>query len=122
MTDDDAAGLTAILHDFGGLWVISKTPQGYVAQRRPRPAPPLVLTAETVSGLREQLEHGYDAGKLAEVRGDFGKWGIERLDPGTAWVAVCSDGGQLRVIAADDLDSLRGKLAAGLGGTPGKAT
>src|ERR1022692_4386311 len=57
---DDAASLTVLLGEFGGLWQISKTPHGYTAQRRPPPAPPLVLTAETVPALRELLQHGYD--------------------------------------------------------------
>src|ERR1022692_3202957 len=68
---DAAASLTALLGDFGGLWQISKTPHGYTAQRRPPPAPPLVLTAGTVAALRELLQHGYDTVKLAAIVADF---------------------------------------------------
>src|ERR1017187_7149621 len=64
---DDAASLTALLVEFGGLWQISKTPHGYTAQRRPPPAPPLVLTAGTVPALRQLLQYGYDTGKLAAI-------------------------------------------------------
>jgi hypothetical protein len=35
VSDDDAASLTALLGEFGGLWQISKTSHGYTAQRRP---------------------------------------------------------------------------------------
>jgi hypothetical protein len=108
---DDAANLTALLSEFGGLWQIIKTPQGYTATRRPPPAPPLIFTAETVPALRELLEYGYDTGKLAGVLRDFGgQWEIEHLDPGSAWVAVSHNGGHTRVIAASDLDALRSKL------------
>ena len=79
---DDAASLTALLGEFGGLWQISTTSHGYTAQRRPPPAPPLVLTAKTVRALRQLLQHGYDAGKLAAIMADFGgQWEVERLDP-----------------------------------------
>lgn len=39
MTGDDAPSLTALLCEFGGLWVIARTPRGFTAQRRPLPAP-----------------------------------------------------------------------------------
>jgi hypothetical protein len=122
MTGDDAAGLTALLGEFGGLWVITRTPQGYTARRRPPPAPALpVLTAATVPGLREQLEHGYDRGKLAGLMRDFGgQWDFEALDPGSAWVAVSRAGAQPRIIAAGDLDSLRGQLGRSQAGAPGE--
>jgi hypothetical protein len=108
---DDAASLTAVLAEFGGLWQISKTSDGYRAQRRPPPAPRIVLTAGTVPALRELLQHGYDTGKLAAIVADFGgQWEVERLDPGSAWVAVSRDGDHTRVIAASDLDSLRHSL------------
>ena len=109
---DDAASLTALLGEFGGLWQISKTPHGYTAQRRPPPAPPLAFTAGTVAALRELLQHGYDTGKLAAIMADFGgQWELERLDPGSAWVAVSHDGHRTQIIAAEDLDSLRSTLA-----------
>ena len=104
---DDAANLTALLYDYGGLWQIAKTPQGYRAQRRPVTASPAVLTAETVPALRGLLEHGYDTGKLAVLMRDFAQWEIERLDPGSAWVAVIRDGDPAQVITAADLDTLR---------------
>jgi hypothetical protein len=108
---EDAANLTALLCDYGGLWEITKTPNGYTAQRRPPPAPPAVFTVETVGALRALLEHGYDTAKLGGVLRDFGsKWEIERLDPGSAWVAVSRDGGFTQVIAAGDLDTLRSTL------------
>jgi hypothetical protein len=107
---DDAANLTTLLYDYGGLWQITKTPHGYRAQRRPLTASPAVLTAETVPALRGLLEHGYDTGKLAELMRDFTQWEIERLDPGSAWVAVSRDGHRTQIIAAADLDSLRDTL------------
>jgi hypothetical protein len=108
---DDATSLTALLGEFGGLWQISKTSHGYTAQRRPLPAPPLVLTAGTVAALRELLQHGYDTGKLAAIMADFGdQWELERLDPGSAWVAASHDGHRTQIIAAEDLDSLRSML------------
>ena len=72
MTCDDAASLTGLLHDYGGLWMITRTPRGFTAQRRPRPAPPDVFTAATVAALRELLEHGDDTGKLAAELGARG--------------------------------------------------
>ena len=76
---------------------------GYTAQRRPPPAPPVVLIAETVAALRELLQHGYDTGKLAAIS----QWEVERLDPGSTWVAVSHDGHRTQIIAAEDPDSLR---------------
>ena len=111
-SDDTAASLTALLGEFGGLWQISRTSHGYTAQRRPPPAPPLAFTAGTVAALRELLQHGYDTGKLAAIMADFGgQWELERLDPGSAWVAVSHDGHRTQIIAAEDLDSLRSTLA-----------
>src|ERR1035438_6785477 len=107
---DDAANLTALLYDYGGLWQIAKTPQGYRAQRRPVTASPAVLTAESVPALRGLLEHGYDTGKLAVLMRDFAQWEIERLDPGSAWVAVSRDSSHTHVITASDLDTLRTSL------------
>lgn len=116
---DDAASLTALLYDYGGFWEIAKTPQGYMAKRRPLAVPPLIFTAETVAALRELLEYGYDTGKLAGTMRDFGsEWEIERLDPGSAWVAVS----RTRVIAAGDLDSLRASLSRALDDAPEDAT
>jgi hypothetical protein len=113
MTGDDAASLTALLRDYGGpLCEISRTPQGYRAARRPPPTPPLAFTAATVPALRELLEHGYDPAKLAAVISDFGgEWQVEHIDPGSAWIALShGEDGLIRVIAANDLDSLRGSL------------
>ena len=108
MTGNDAADLTALLGEFGGLWEITKTPEGYMAKRRPLPASPLIFTAETVPDLWELLEHGYDAAKLADLLKDFAAaWDIEHLDPGSVWVAVSRGGGPARVITARDLDSLK---------------
>jgi hypothetical protein len=58
--------------------MITRTPRGFTARRRPRPAPPDVFTAATVAALRELLEHGDDTGKLAGLMRDFGsEWEIE---------------------------------------------
>jgi hypothetical protein len=109
MTDDDAANLTALTSDYGGLWDITKTPHGYRAQRRPLPAPPLIFTAETVPALRELLEHGYDPGKLTDLLRDFAAgWEIQQLDPGSAWAAISRD--LTQIITAADPDSLRRTL------------
>ena len=113
MTGDDAASLTALLHDYGGpLCEITRTPKGYRAATRSPSASPVVFTAATVPALRELLEHGYDPATLAAVISDFGgQWQIEHIDPGSAWVALCRGGdGLIRVVAANDLDSLRGGL------------
>jgi hypothetical protein len=116
---DDAASLTALLCEFGGLWDITKTPHGYTAKRRTLPAPPLVFTAGTVPALRGLLEHGYDTGKLADLPRDFAAgWEIEQLDPGSAWAAVSRDGDLTQVITAADLDSLRSRLSRGPAGPP----
>jgi hypothetical protein len=39
-------------------------------------------------------------------------WEIERVPPGAAWVAVTRRGSWVHVIAAHDLDTLRGKIEA----------
>src|ERR1039457_3771384 len=89
---DDAANLTTLLGEFGGLGQISRTPQGYTAQRRPRAAPPLVFTVETVPAMRQLLQHGYDTAKLAAIMRDFAAgWELEHLDPGSAWAAASRD-------------------------------
>jgi hypothetical protein len=86
------------------------------------PAPPLVFTAATVPTLHELLEHGYDTGKLAGVmRGFGGEWAIERLDPGSAWIAASRNGSHLRMIATADLDSLRSRLSRDSAGVPDEA-
>ena len=111
-TGDDAASLTALLHDYGGpLCEITRTPKGYRAVTRSASAPPVVFTAATVPALRELLEHGYDPAQLAAIISDFGQCQIEHIDPGSAWLALsrCDDG-LIRVIAANDLDSLRRSL------------
>ena len=112
MTGDDAASLTALTSDYGQLWEIGRTPKGVRAQQRRSPAPPVVFTAPTVAALRELLEHGYDPATLAAVISDFGgQWQIEHIDPGSAWIALCRGGdGLIRMVAANDLDSLRGSL------------
>ncbi len=115
MTGDDAASLAALLSDYGGpLCEITKTPQGYRAIRRSLPASPLVFTATTVPALRELLEHGYDPTALAAVIRDFGgEWQVERIDPGSAWVALSRGGdGLIRVIAAKDLAPSKAASAA----------
>jgi hypothetical protein len=51
--------------------------------------------------------------KLRAVLRDFGAaWEIERVPPGAAWVAVTRRGSWVHVIAAHDLDTLRGKIEA----------
>jgi hypothetical protein len=117
MTGDDAASLTALMSDYGGLWEISRTPKGVRAQQRHSPAPPLVFTAPTAATLREMLEHGYDPAELAAVIRDFGSaWQVEHINPGSAWIALSrEDDGVIRVVAARDLGSLRGSLGRGPG-------
>jgi hypothetical protein len=113
VTDDDAASLTALLHDYGGpLCEITRTPQGYRAATRSASTPPVVFNAATVPALRDLLERGYDPALLAAVISDFGQWQIEHIDTGSAWIALSHGGedGLIRVIAANDLDSLRGSL------------
>jgi hypothetical protein len=126
MTGDDAndaASLTALLRDYGGLWEISRTPKGVTAQQRRSPAPPVVFTAPTVGALWELLEHGYDPAELAAVTGDFSEWQVEHIDPGSAWIALSrGDDGRIRVIAANDLGSLRNSLGRSDGEAPRKAT
>jgi hypothetical protein len=125
MTGDDAASLTALMSDHGGpLCEITRTPQGYRATRRQLPPSPLVFTAATVPALREMLEHGYDPAKLAAVIRDFGgECQVEHIDPGSAWIALSlGDDGLIRVVAANDLDTLRSSLGRSPGDLPGAAT
>ena len=125
MTGDDAASLTALMSDYGGpLCEITRTPLGYKATRRHLPPSPLVFTAATVPALREMLEHGYDPAKLAAVIRDFGgEWQVEHIDPGSAWIALSrDDDGLIRVVAANDLDTLRSSLGRMPGDLPGTAT
>src|ERR1019366_7469164 len=113
MPGDDAPSLTALLREFGGLWVITRTPRGFTAHRRPLPAPPVVLAAATMPAPRELLEHGRHTSTLAELMRDYdAEWDIERVDPGSTWVAVSRDGALPRVIAAGDLDNLRTRLSS----------
>jgi hypothetical protein len=124
ITCDDAASLTALMSDYGGpLCEITRTPQGYRATRRHLAPSPLVFTAATASALREMLEHGYDPAKLAAVVHDFGgEWQVEHIDPGSAWMALsCDDDGLIRVVAANDLDTLRSSLGRSLDDLPGTA-
>jgi hypothetical protein len=117
-----AADLTALFTEFGGLWEITRTPDGYQARRRPLPVFPLVLTAETVPALRELLKHGYDTAELAALQRDFAAgWDIEHLDSGSAWVAVSRDSGYTQVITAPDLSSLRTNLTLARDETDGAA-
>ena len=109
---DDAASLTGLLRDYGALWDITRTPRGFTAKRRPRPAPPVTFTAATVPALRELLQHGHDTGTLAAIMRDFAsEWDIEQLDPGSAWVAITRDHARPQVITAADLGTLRSKLS-----------
>jgi hypothetical protein len=112
--DEGAASLTRLWTEFGALWEITRTAQGYQATRRSRPAPPAtVLVAETAPAMREMLRHGYDTRKLAGIMGDFSAgWHVERLDPGSAWIAISrSDPAQL--VTAPGLDMLRDELSSG---------
>ena len=70
------------------------------------------------------LEHGYDPAKLAAVVHDLGgEWQVEHIDPGSAWIALSrDDDGLIRVVAANDLDTLRGSLGRSPGDLPGTAT
>ena len=64
-----------------------------------------------MAALRELLRHGYDTGKLTAIIRDFAdQWEVERVDPGSAWVAVSHDGHLTQIITAEDLDSLRDTL------------
>ena len=117
----DAVGLTSLLRDYGALWDITRTPRGFTARRRRHSAPPVVLSAETTPGLRELLEHGYDPGILAALMRDFAEFEIERIDPGSEWVAVSHGHHPAPVVAAADLDSLRGKLSRAQDGKPADA-
>jgi hypothetical protein len=38
------------------------------------------------------------------------EWHVERVDPGTGWLAVSRGGAPIQVIVAADLEGLRGKL------------
>src|ERR1039458_1375106 len=116
--DADAANLTGLLCDYGALWDITRTPGGFTAKRRPRPAPPVTFTAATVPALRELLQHGHDTGTLAAIMRDFAsEWDIEQLDPGSAWVAITRDHAHPQVITAADLGTLRSKLSRTPAGT-----
>jgi hypothetical protein len=111
VTGGSRADLTALFTEYGALWEITRTPDGYQARRRPLPLSPLVFTADTVAALRELLTHGYDTAELADLLRDFAAgWDIEHLDLGSAWVAVSRDGGYTQVITASDLGSLRTNL------------
>jgi len=107
----EAASLTSLLSDYGALWDISRTPHGYSARRRSRPGPPATLTAATVPARRELLQHGYDPAALAALTRDFTGWDIERVDPGSAWVAIARDRHPPQVITASDLATLRRNLS-----------
>jgi hypothetical protein len=108
----DAASFTSLISDYGGLWELTRKPRGFRAQRRPLPAHPVILTAETVPALRELLEHGYDPRVLAAIfRDHHAAWQIEQLDPGSAWLAISRDPCHTQVITAADLPALRHKLS-----------
>jgi hypothetical protein len=76
-----------------------------------------------VAALRELLEHGYDPAVLAAIIRDYGgEWQVEHIDPGSAWIAVSRGGdGLIQVIAANDLDALRGSLGRSPDEVPGVA-
>jgi hypothetical protein len=108
---DDATSLTELLCDYGALWEISRSGRGFTARRRRPPAPPVAFTAPSAAALRPLLEHGYDPAELAAISHMFGsEWHVERVDPGTGWLAVSGGGAPIRVIVAGDLEGLRGKL------------
>jgi hypothetical protein len=113
--DDDATSLTELLCDYGALWEISRSGRGFRAQRRRLPAPPVVFTAPSVAALRRLLAHGYDPAELATISHAFGgEWQVERIHPGSAWLAVSRTvsrtGAPIQVVVADDLEGLRAKL------------
>jgi hypothetical protein len=79
------------------------------------PLPLIVLTAQTAPALRELLKHGYDTTQLAALMRDFGaRWDIERVDPGTAWIAISRDH-PAQLITAASLGSLQASLSAAPG-------
>ena len=115
----DAASFTSLTSDYGALWELTRKPQGFRAQRRPLPAHPVILTAETIPALRELLEHGYDPRVLAAIlRDHHASWQIEQLDPGSAWLAISRDPGHIQVITAADLPALHHKLDTAPGEPP----
>jgi hypothetical protein len=103
----DAASFTHLTSDYGALWELTRKPRGFQAQRRPLPAHPVILTAETIPALRELLEHGYDPRALAAIfRDHHAAWQIEQLDPGSAWLAISRGPGHIQVITAAGLPAL----------------
>ncbi len=117
----DAASFTSLTSDYGAIWELTRKPRGFRAQRRPLPAHPVILTAETIPELRELLEHGYDPRVLAAIlRDHHASWQIEQLDPGSAWLAISRDPGHTQVITAADLPALRGKLDTAPGEPPAR--
>lgn len=117
--NDDATSLTELLCDYGALWEISRSGRGFRAQRRRLPAPPVVFTAPSVAALRRLLAHGHDPAELATISHTFGgEWQVERIHPGSAWLAVSRTGAPIQVIVADDLAGLRAKLDGA--GRPGR--
>jgi hypothetical protein len=106
----DTAGLTGLWTEFGALWEITTTEQGYQARRRRTP-PPLTLTAASVPAMRALLKHGYDPADLIALTGDLGPgWVIERIDPGHAWAAIPRDD-PAQMITAPDFPDLRSKIS-----------
>jgi hypothetical protein len=113
----DAASFTHLTSDYGALWELTRKPRGFRAQRRPLPAHPVILTAETIPELRELLKHGYDPRMLAAIfRDHHTAWQIDQLDPGSAWLAISRDPSHTQVITAAGLPALRHKLDT----TPGE--
>ena len=49
-------------------------------------------------------------GKLTALAKDFPAWDIQRISLHPAWVAVLRRGTMTQVLAAHDLDMLRGKM------------
>lgn len=126
---DEATSLTELLCDYGALWDISRSGRSFRAQRRRPPVPPVAFTAPSAAALRPLLEHGYDPAELAAISHAFaGEWHVERVEPGSGWLAVsCAGAGPAgagaagagaagaagaptRVILAGDLARLREKL------------
>jgi hypothetical protein len=108
----DPASLTRLWTEFGALWDITRTPDGYMARRRPLPAPPVVvLAAETAPALRDMLCHGYDTRELAALMEGAGAgWDVRHLEHGSAWIAISRDDPAC-LITAPSLDMLRHELS-----------
>jgi hypothetical protein len=106
----DTGGLTGLWTEFGALWDITTTEDGYQARRRRTP-PPVTLTAATIPAIRELLTHGYDPAVLAALTRDLGPgWVIKRIDPGTTWAAIPRDD-PAQISTAPDLPALAATIS-----------